>query len=334
MNAVMFVSGAVIVAVTLYDALSTTTSLTSPGGPITSRLAWWVWRALHGRNRGRWRMQDGAGPIVLISIIVAWVVLLWLGWTLVFAADSEAIVPASGTIIDGFWGHAYYAGFTVSTLGVGDFRATSDFWRMLTIVSAISGLTLITMAVTFVLPVVTAVTQRRQQAATIALYGAAVSELAHTAYDGQRFSRLDAQLTTLAQGILLVAERHLAYPILHYFHERDRHVSLSVNLAALDVTFAILSRTGPDREPSPVAVKAIRGATTRLLDIMEHHFLRGQSSGEPGVSPALVAAIAPGVDVEELTTAERDRWRLLALYVEQDGWEWSDVVGKSVQSMR
>lgn len=57
---------------------------------------------MHGRRRTRWRLQEGVGPVVLGLIIVVWVLLLWLGWTLIFAANPDTVVPASDTIGDGF----------------------------------------------------------------------------------------------------------------------------------------------------------------------------------------------------------------------------------------
>lgn len=78
-----------------------------------------------------------------------WLLLLWAGWTLVFSASPEAVLQdPEGVPADG-WARAYFAGFSVFTLGVGDYVPNGPVWQLLTVVAVVSGLALTTMAITY-----------------------------------------------------------------------------------------------------------------------------------------------------------------------------------------
>ncbi|MEX2549157.1 MAG: ion channel [Nitriliruptoraceae bacterium] len=172
MTVLLLLAGLVLLAMVAYDALATTLSVGAAAGPLTSRLArgWWRFaRRLAGRPDSP--VIVSAGPVVLLLTIGVWLGLLWAGWTLVFAADPEAVIstatraPASG------WSRVYFTGFTVFTLGVGDYIPQGQPWEILTAIASVSGLGLVTLAITYLMPVVSSVTARRAQANTIAGMG-------------------------------------------------------------------------------------------------------------------------------------------------------------------
>jgi hypothetical protein len=74
-----------------------------------------------------------------VLTVLAWAVATWAGWWLVFlgsgvveSADTGA--PASAAEV------AYYAGYAVFTLGVGDFVADAPVWRVATSLASFGGL--------------------------------------------------------------------------------------------------------------------------------------------------------------------------------------------------
>lgn len=116
-----------MVALTYLDALGTTMVVRSGAGPITRRLTNVLWRLalkLTPSHRGS-RMLAITGGGLLVKTIVVWVLMLWAGWTLIFLAGDATVVDATTRPPASVLDVAYFSGFTVLTLGVGDFVATS-----------------------------------------------------------------------------------------------------------------------------------------------------------------------------------------------------------------
>ncbi|MEX0650456.1 MAG: ion channel [Actinomycetota bacterium] len=149
----MFLTGAVLLLVVAYDALSTTLSFGAAAGPLTSRLAagWWH-LARRIADRADSPVIVSAGPVVVLLTIGLWLALLWGGWTLVFAADPDAIISSTTRQPAGGWSRVYFAGFTVFTLGVGDYIPNGQPWEVLTSLAVVSGLGLTTLAITYLVP--------------------------------------------------------------------------------------------------------------------------------------------------------------------------------------
>lgn len=84
-----------LVGLALHDAVVTTMSAGSGGGPITQRVGRWVWRVLSAVSSGGGsRLLPYAGPVVLLATLLIWVTLLWSGWTIVFSSTPEAVLTA------------------------------------------------------------------------------------------------------------------------------------------------------------------------------------------------------------------------------------------------
>src|ERR671939_410336 len=91
-------TGAVLIAVVLWDVLATTSTLGEGAGPLTRRFLGGTWRLLRGLHRRRGsglpRLLGNAGASLLALTVLIWVVAFWTGWSLVFAG-SGAVVRAS-----------------------------------------------------------------------------------------------------------------------------------------------------------------------------------------------------------------------------------------------
>ncbi len=263
----MLLAGVTLLAIVAYDVFSTTLNVGAGAGPLTSRLGagWWhIARRLARRPDSP--IIVTAGPVTVLLTIGLWLGLLWGGWTLVFAADPEAVVssatrqPATG------WSRVYFAGFTTFTLGVGDYIPNGQPWEVLTAVAVISGLVLTTLAITYLVPVVGAVTARRVQANTIAGMGATPQDIVLSGLRDGRFPFFDHRLQTLSDSLLETAERHLAYPVLHYFHGRQHHVDLRTRAYLLDEAVTLLRHgVAAEVRPHPAVLDGVRHAIAQLL---------------------------------------------------------------------
>jgi len=71
----------------------------------------------------------------------------------------------------------YYSGFVISTLGIGDFMASNDIWRIVTDVYSFTGLILLTMSVTYFIPVLSGVIKQRKLGINLSSLGSSPQEI-------------------------------------------------------------------------------------------------------------------------------------------------------------
>jgi hypothetical protein len=219
-------------------------------------------------------------------------------------------------------------GVTLSTLGVGDFVAGSGGWRLVTTVTAFSGLVLVTLAITYLLAVVSAVVARRSLAVRIAGLGDTAAGIVVDGWTGERFS--DAflrQLAGLDEQIASTAERHLAYPVVHFFHSTEPESAAPLAVARLDDALLLLHGAVADCvRPDPSAIGPLRRAVERYQAAAAGNAGAGRSDVPPvpDVEPLRAAGIPllPAGEFRARAAEESDRRRRLAELVRSDGWSW------------
>ncbi len=175
---VFLVLGIVLFLITAMDIIKTTLS-TRGGGPITNAVSRMVWRCFFNvaGRRGESRLLEYAGQCVLLLALLTWIASLWLSLFLMLASDPASVVNDTTKLAADLWETLYYAGFTLSTLGVGDFAASNDAWRVLTSAAAFCGLTFITAAITYIVPVLSAVSLQNQLSLLISSMGRTPQEI-------------------------------------------------------------------------------------------------------------------------------------------------------------
>ncbi|MGY1707393.1 ion channel [Geodermatophilus sp. SYSU D00697] len=329
-DAVPIAVGAVVVVAVLFDVLTTTLTFGQGAGPLTRRVLGWLWRGvLRVRPRGsRSRVLSNAGPALLVLTALTWVAATWAGWWLVFLGSgsiesADAGVPASA------WDVAYFAGFAVSTLGVGDFVADSPLWRVMTSVASFGGLALVTLAITYLLSVVSAVVTRRALATQITALGSTGAEVVAAGWSGGSFSPAFTQhLVGLVAPLATVVQQHFAYPVLHYFRSRSPEESAPMAIAVLDDALLLLTAAvDPAVAPDRTATTSARRAVDRYIRTVGTTSAPRSDDAPPpppSVEPLLRAGIPlrPGAVLGERLVVEADRRRRLRQLVHEAGWPW------------
>lgn len=330
-------SGVLVLALVLWDIVVTT--VTSQGaGPITARIMRWLWRGLlllH-RPQGTHRLLSVGGVAVVVGSILLWVLLLWTGWSLIFLGSDGAIVAATTGEPADFWSQVYYAGFTLFTLGLGDFKPVGSLWQVLTAVCAANGLLTLTLSVTYLLPVISAATQKRQLASIISLLGGTPTEILRRNWNGSDFRRLEQPLSQIYPSIVSLAQQHLAYPSLHYLHSNTPAAAFSVRLAALDDAISILGNAvREDLRPDATTLMLNREAIVLFLRLLECSKVRPADNAppEPSLDGLPPESLDPGASSPaEAFAALRQHRRLMRGFVENDGWTWNEVNAPSSAS--
>lgn len=328
----MAVGGVSLLALVSLDVLATTLTIGTRAGPFTRRvlgLAWRVLLRLHRRD-GAGRLLSTAGVGLLVGTVLIWVVLVWAGWSLIFLGGGRTVLSSEGAPA-GVADTVYYVGFTIFTLGVGDFVAATPLWRNLSAVASFNGLVLVTLAITYLLAVVSAVVDRRSLAVRITALGKTPAEIVVGGWAGDRFS--DAfvqQLVGLLPAVSAAAEQHLAYPVLHYFHSPSTASAAPVALARLDEAVLLLrAAVAPPARIHSSAVEPVRRALDRWLFAATSTVTGPQDGRPPGLpdTSALRGAGIPLASAAEYlqaaaAAADADRRCRLRAVVEDDGWSW------------
>ncbi len=297
--------GSVLLLLAAWDVFITTLTLRG-GGPVVrrvTRLAWSGLLALHRRGVRPGLLGFGGGLAVALSLIL-WVILLAAGWGMVFAGLPGAVIDGSTGAPADLLSRLYFAGFNLFTLGVGDYRPSGPLAQALTVAASASGLLAITLTITYLGPVVSGGVSRRALAGEISLLGQTPDEIIEAAR-AQGPDRFAAQLEGLAPAILKMAEQHLAYPVLSYFHAPQPRLALPLRLASLYEALLILQVEAAEHTTAARTDAAVLAA-------IEIYVVRLDDSSPP--SEGLVRQ-----------GGSQTRERLRAM-VEQDGWRWRDVL--------
>lgn len=328
----MIISGFAIIVVALVDVLWTTLGL--GGGALMRRLTGAGWKMalrLHTGSQKSHRALSAVGVALVVSAFVTWTLSLFLGWLLVIASHPGALLTKQGSSAS-LWDRAYFVGSSMATLGRGDFSLDDPVWGMVAVGMGLSGLFILTLVITFLVPVAQASTKKRAVSAYLSMLGDSPAALVADACLDDTRDRLTQQLSSIAPDLALVEEQHVTYPFLHFIHTPMPHKSLAVQLARLDEALTIIDlgvreRGGFDND----TFRLLRDIVDEFLDSLL--LLHPQDRRDPPPPSGLQELREKGLDVVSDTEFEdsldkvKERRRRLWSSVYSDGWRWSDVLG-------
>lgn len=324
--------GGTLVALAVYDAVATVVSVNLRSGPVARRFASWTWLGLLSLQRrlDLHRQMAWAGPVILVGIIVGWVLLLILGWALVFGA-SQISIDGDDVAMSGRF---FYAATIITGRGSSSARPDGDEWQAVVEVAGMTGIALLGLAISYVLSVVQAVVAKRSLASYVSSLGRSPQAVLERAWDGSGFGELDLHLIALTPRIAELAESYQAYPVVHYFYSPARHSALAPSVVTLDETVGILERVvAPGLRMSSTVTGPVRDTLDRFLDVLEA-FVDVDRHAE-GVDRDVAADVVEelrhlGVDladeVDDPDGLERRR-RLLRGLLVAEGWHDSELLG-------
>ncbi|CAN5747595.1 potassium channel family protein [soil metagenome] len=324
------VLGVVIILLVLGDVVKTTLSVRGSGlgSGWLARTTWTVALWWHRRRPAHGALAY-VGTATLLLIIGLWTSALWLGWTLFFMSDLNAVVSSSSGEPTGFVERAYFVGYTLITLGNGEYQPQVGFWQIMTLLAASLGFFVITLAITFLLSVLPAVVGKRQLASYIASLGLAPADIVLGAWDGDSCDALTQHLSTLNEALGKVAQQHLAFPILHYFHSGERRTALPLRVAALDEALGCLFYGLEGCQSTAHRLQPLRESVGSLLETLQNGFIGGHDDTPP---PTPLEPLREGgletkaqADYHRALDEKTERRKLLHGYVVKDGWEWQDI---------
>ena len=327
MPVILAIAGAALIVVANYDALVTTVAVGSGSRPLTAHVAEGLRKVLRRMPRA----LPAGGPLVVLTTVGVWIGMLWAGYSLVLLADADAITTATTGTPASAVSRVYYAGYTLFTLGNGGYTPQAGWWEIFTVVATLNGLFVATLAITYLVPVLSAVVERRQQAALVNALGDTAECVVVSAWNGRDFSFLEQQLSMVSQHVLLTAQRHLAYPVLHDFRSQDEHTASERTLALLDDVVLLVDK-GVDttvRLSDPV-IQTMRFSIDEARRLMPIEDSADEVPPLPDLEPLATHGI-PVVDDSAFAAAADEfieRRRHLAAMVQAAAWEWPNAVAR------
>jgi hypothetical protein len=259
--------GAVLVLVALRDIFHTIWH-PSGRGALSHRLMGAVWRV----GRRRRALGPLTGPLGMVVVVLAWVLLIQLGWALVYWPHlpdgfvfGSSLDPTSRA---GLLDAVYVSTVTLTTLGFGDIVPAAGWLRIVVPVQALIGFALLTAAVSWVLQVYPALTRRRALAVRLSL----LRQVDTFGLVAAPRSNLAAPLLEdLAVGLTQLRVDLTQYAETYYFRDGDAEVSLPAMLGVL-LDLADTSGRSP-RVDVRYAGELLATAVGDFLHVVDERFL-------------------------------------------------------------
>ncbi|WP_237144703.1 ion channel [Pontibacter pamirensis] len=334
MNVFYFALGALVFAITALDIIKTTLS-SNGGGMVTILVSRAVYKLffLAAGKRGKSKLLSYAGPAVLVSVLLVWIVGFWSGLFLALLSDPGSVVHSITKTDASAVEKLYYAGFTLSTLGVGDYVASNDFWRIVTDMAAYSGLVFITTSITYFLPVLSAVSLQSTLSLYISGMGKNPQQVLTKSWNGKDFASFFDNTSDLCQMLIKHTMNHQSYPVIHYFHNSQSKLSVAPAIVLLDETYQLLRNAlQQDVAVDEVKVSMLQTALDSYLEVVRENFLKNASPNEQAPAPDLRQLEEKGVPLKGEEAVKqyfeqdlRERRKLLTALLEMDGWSWKEV---------
>lgn len=290
LNILCMVAGIFVVVLTLSDAFQVVIVPRATGRRFRIsfylwRQTWYIWPTLAWRLYpqnvdAREEFMAIFAPFMLVTLLGSWVVLLILGFALMLFALRSSLMPPNGS----FGAMLYFAGSSMLTIGFGDIVGRGAGARLVSVMAALAGLSLLSMSTAFLFAIFGSFQQRETFVVTLAARAgtppSGVSLLCISGYslthDDLPRVMIEAQRWT-AQ----VMESHLAYPSLAFFRSSHDDQSWIGTLGTLLDAATLLMTTveGPKHGQARIMYNVGRHATHDL----SHYFRTGGSEDSVGI---------------------------------------------------
>jgi hypothetical protein len=273
---------------------------------LSERLGRALWLGFRGASKLAPSRRDGvlayAAPVIVLTVLAVWVVLLMLGAALVIHPHlGTAVTNSTGPTKTDFMTAFYAAGNSITLVGSGNFSPQTPAFKAFYIANSFVGMTMISLTLTYLMQIYNAL-QRRNTLA-LAVHEASgetgdAADLIGAVGPQGNFNNGYTHLAQLAAEMRAVKESHHFYSVLVYFRFNEAYCTLSRLTTVLLDTMTLI-KSGLDDEQfaslkESAAVNGMWRAPMRLLTSVDAILLRR----------GLHSASAPEPDAATL-----DRWR-------------------------
>lgn len=319
MNYFLLFTGIAIVLIVLQDFMYTTLSGQGAGFVTTAfnRTIFHIVRPHKGHM-----LINSFGFLHLIGTLANWIFLILGGSFLIFLSNPDYVLnSADGTVADGLE-RLYYTIYVFSTLGNGDYLSGEGFGRIYTALLSLIGFGMLTTAITYMLSVTSAALNKRNLSVFISIMADTPISLYHYAMKKEKGMMLLEKCETLSEKLILHANNHFSYPIIHFFLTTNKQRSLSLHVATLyETTAKIRQEYYSDKEVRARCDIIIRAVNYLLIaiNIKEGTHVKFEKPDKQRLAWQNEAKGAAENSWDDDITQK------LSSFLYSQGWQWTDV---------
>ena len=286
MQLVEQIAGALLMLLVLADVFLTVLCARADAGLISPRVSRFVWLAFRELSKPfkscRERILSFCGPTILVMYVLVWTLALALGAGLIIHPKLGTSVRATSEDSRSDLITAIYAGgSSISIVGTSNYTPETASFRMLFLFNSLVGLSMISLTLTYLMQVYSALNRRNVFGLDIHLgcaeKGDAAELIAGLGPRG-KFELGYANLSQLAHEMTQAKESHHFYPVLFYFRFRDPAYAISrFTLVSLDAVALIQTALDDDEYgwlKQSGAVEQLDNGARLLLKTIWNTFLR------------------------------------------------------------
>lgn len=319
MNYFLLIAGILIVVVVLQDFMFTTLS-GQGSGFITHAFNRFVFHTL--RPKKGHVLINSFGFLHLIGTLTNWILLILGGSYLIFLSHPDFVMNSfDNTPADGL-DRLYYTIYVFSTLGNGDFLSGEGFGRIYTALLSLIGFGMLTTAITYMISVTGAALNKRNLSVFISIMADTPISLYHYAMQKEKGMMLLEKCELISEKLIMHANNHLSYPIIHFFLTTHKRRSLSLHVATLYETTVMIRQEYESDNDVKTRCDTLINAIFYLLstiDIKEGAHVKLDKPDE--------LRHAWSDEIEELKPEYWDgkTTNKLTSFLYSQGWQWKDV---------
>lgn len=345
--------GAALVLLALADVFLTVLHPRADAGIVSPRLNRATWTLFRAASRPFRRRREFilcyAGPLLLATTVIVWVVMLVVGFALIYwPALGREIMEAGDTPRD-IATALYFSGSSLTTLGFGDVLPQTPAYRLLAVAEAGIGFSVVTLSLTYFLSIYSALVRRNAFALELDFASGCsgdAAELLLRMTGGEGMSQAKGEFATMGRELLYLLQTHHSFPAIHYFRRREAaYATARVALLTLDAASLVRSALDHQRHDAFIrssAIEVLWGGGLQLVretagDVLPAEVIAAEDHPHAAAWRRRYAAAhrrlaAAGVAVEpdpeegaERYVALRGQWdgfvRSFASYMAYDWWK-------------
>ena len=267
-----------------------------------SRLEWRIFRTIAWRlERGRGKLLSFCAPIIVVSLVGMWALLLAFGMALLLhPALGTGIQATDGATPRDFMTALFAGGSSLSFISVSNLEPKTMPFKLLYLFSSLVGMSVLSLTITYLLQLYNGVRERNTFGLKLHLLSAETDDAVEVVAGMAARGRFDATYSAFAEigaEAVKVKESHQFYPILVFFRFRQPFYGwTSAIIRCLDAVTLIKSALDDEEfgwvKESAALTQIWRAAilSTKLLDEAQRH----HGDAKHG---------------EEADEATRERWR-------------------------
>jgi hypothetical protein len=282
MKVFFILAGVALIVISLHDVFHT---LFHPAGrgALSDLLSRWIWRVFRLFGRRHRSMLTLGGPIIFLSIVASWALLILFGFALIYWSNLSSFAVAPG--MDPSRPRTFLDAFNLS-LGslitiAEDFNANSRIMRLLMGCEAVIGFGLLTASVSWLLSIYPVLEQRRSLAHRSTLLHAAEERSGDSIFEISCES-LHTLLITITEEVTTLRNSMSQFPVSYYFQGGESETALP---GILEYVRGIAERAAKADDPAVrIAGTMLSGAIIDYLELLAEVYLSMPSDDIKAVS--------------------------------------------------